>query len=606
MEHRFQINLSGIIDLLSNHLYSSPSVYIRELLQNGVDAIRAREELEAFEGRIHVEVGQTDQGDLQLMFRDNGIGLTEDETHQFLSTIGESSKRGALNRADFIGQFGIGLLSNFIVSDELMMVTRSARETDSEVVQWRGRRDGTYDVSTRTDSSVQPGTTVFLKCKTGSESWFAEEKVFELLERYGALLPYPIEFTSGTSHTVVNEDRAPWLREFENEKDAWKANMEFGRRLFDTEFFDCIPLQSEAGEVDGVAYVLPYSPNPTAPRAHRVYLKGMLLTESSENLLPRWAFFVTCVVNTQSLRPVASREAFYEDATLQETREALGESLRGYLIDLKRRDPRRLKSLISIHSRAIKALAVHDDEFYRMFIDLLSFETSLGRMPMGQIRAQFGEPIRYVPSVDAFRQIAQVAASQSVGVINAGYSYDADLVERLGPIFGSNVSRIDSSDLAETFEELEPEALIAATELLEVARMTLEPFQCMPEVKRFKPDDVPALYLAGDDAQFIRSLEKSQDVADDHWSSILSNLAQGSGPDANARLCLNFNSPLVQKLTRIDDIELLRLSIQMLYVQALLLGHHPLKSNEMAVLNTGLIDLIDRGLASALPGGWIQ
>ncbi len=41
MEHRFQINLRGLIDLLSNHLYSGPEVFVRELLQNGVDAIRA-------------------------------------------------------------------------------------------------------------------------------------------------------------------------------------------------------------------------------------------------------------------------------------------------------------------------------------------------------------------------------------------------------------------------------------------------------------------------------------------------------------------------------------------------------------------------------------
>ncbi len=38
----FQVNLTGLIDLLSNHLYSNPGVFIRELLQNGVDAITAR------------------------------------------------------------------------------------------------------------------------------------------------------------------------------------------------------------------------------------------------------------------------------------------------------------------------------------------------------------------------------------------------------------------------------------------------------------------------------------------------------------------------------------------------------------------------------------
>ena len=46
VDHKFQINLRGIIDLLSNHLYSGPEVFVRELLQNGVDAIRARKHLE--------------------------------------------------------------------------------------------------------------------------------------------------------------------------------------------------------------------------------------------------------------------------------------------------------------------------------------------------------------------------------------------------------------------------------------------------------------------------------------------------------------------------------------------------------------------------------
>lgn len=46
MDFRFQVNLDDIIDLLSHHLYSSPQVYIRELLQNGVDAILSWRPLE--------------------------------------------------------------------------------------------------------------------------------------------------------------------------------------------------------------------------------------------------------------------------------------------------------------------------------------------------------------------------------------------------------------------------------------------------------------------------------------------------------------------------------------------------------------------------------
>ena len=131
MDHRFQVNLRGVIDLLSHHLYSTPGVFVRELLQNATDAIRARQHLEPDHlGSARVELIEKQDGGLPtLLFSDEGVGLTEEELHRFLATIGESSKRETLEarRNDFIGQFGIGLLSCFMVCDELLVVTRSAK-----------------------------------------------------------------------------------------------------------------------------------------------------------------------------------------------------------------------------------------------------------------------------------------------------------------------------------------------------------------------------------------------------------------------------------------------------------------------------------------------
>src|SRR5947199_9000459 len=77
----FQVNLLAIIELLSNHLYSGPQVFMRELLQNCVDAIRARQQVEPnlrSEITIEVIVGR-EGGPSTLLFEDNGIGLTMDE-----------------------------------------------------------------------------------------------------------------------------------------------------------------------------------------------------------------------------------------------------------------------------------------------------------------------------------------------------------------------------------------------------------------------------------------------------------------------------------------------------------------------------------------------
>lgn len=605
MDHKFQINLGGMIDLLSNHLYSSPSVYLRELLQNGVDAIRARRHDDPDPvGHLRIELAQTEDGIPTLFFQDNGIGLTEEETHRFLATIGESSKRAVEeHRADFIGQFGIGLLSCFIVSEEIVMVTRSARDPD-HAIEWRGRADGTYSV-TRKDPTIEVGTTVWLQSKPGSAEWFSPKRVEDLVRQYGGLLPYTIDLVTDAGMVRLNDQDVPWRHTYASRAEEWRALMNFGKRMFQQDFFDCIPLHSEIGDVTGAAYILPYSPNPTAKRAHRVYLKNMLLSEASENLLPTWAFFVTCVVNTNGLRPVASREAFCEDDTLHQTREALGHALRDYLIDLRNHDPERLQALISLHYRAIKSLAIHDDEFFEIFIDVLPFETSLGRMSMGDFRNRYA-PVRYVTSVDTFRQIAQVAVSQGMGIINAGYSYDSDLIEKLPGVLDVEIEKIDSVDLAENFEDIMPEERADIFELMTVADLALQPHKCRADVKKFKPVELPALFLVNDDAKFLRNLEQTREVSSEHWSSILDSLAGSSAASSYAQLCFNFDNPLIRKLARVTNRKVLRTAIQMLYVQSLLMGHHPLNASEMALLNTGLLDLIDLATDDPNSGGWVQ
>ena len=60
-----------------------------------------------------------------------------------------------------------------------------------------------------------------------------------------------------------------------------------------------------------------------------------------------------------------------------------------------------------------------------------------------------------------------------------------------------------------------------------------------------------------------------------------------------AQLCFNYRNSLVQKLLSLTNEALVRSSVEMLYVQSLLLGHYPLKGNEMRLLSDGLNDLIE-------------
>ena len=239
-DYRFQVNLGGMIEILSDHLYSSPDVYIRELLQNGVDAITAREIWEKEQtGRPAAGQGEgacrdasadrniadVSQGTIvleieegrSLVFSDNGQGLTEEEIHQFLAVIGESSKRNPRDgriRTDYIGRFGIGLLSCFMVADEIRMRTRSCKG-NSPVLEWSGKPDGIYTIKELPQASLgrllgdadptaqasqgadagwdmASGTQVILEAKPGREDYFTEKVIRKLLTYYGLLLPFPV------------------------------------------------------------------------------------------------------------------------------------------------------------------------------------------------------------------------------------------------------------------------------------------------------------------------------------------------------------------------------------------------------------------------------
>lgn len=606
MEHRFQVNLGGIIELLSNHTYSSPQVFIRELLQNGVDAIVARNLYQpGHQGEIQIELPDQKPDDAPvLIFTDNGIGLTEEEIHLFLATIGQTSKRDEWlqQRTDFIGQFGVGLLSCFMVSDEVIVVTCSAKE-EGKTIEWRGRADGTYSLEVL-DRKMSPGAEVRLHCKPGSENYFLPDTLRKLASHYGSLLPFPIKFSDATGTTLINQETPPWKESFaapEFERDAY---LEYGRTAFAVEFFDYIPLHSAIGDVQGVAFVLPYSPSLSARKTHRVYLKNMLLSEQTEGLLPDWAFFVKCVVNANSLVPTASREAFYEGETLLVSRAALGEQLRRYLIDLSTENPARLRKLIQLHFLSLKALAVEDEEFFRIIASWLPFETNMGTMTLTEYLKDH-EVVRYMVDLDQFRQTARIAASQSMCVINAGYTYDAALIEKLQDVYPLvPLLMIDSASLTHSFEYLtlaEQDELVA---FLALANEVLEPFKCQVEVRRFSPDELPALYIAGSDVQLQRSIESTKEVTDGFWSSLLDDVARGLDEEALAQLCFNYRNPVVYKITRMKDQDLLRLSVQMLYVQAILLSHRPLNSKEMTLLNEGLLRFIEWG-ADALEG-WVQ
>ena len=612
-QQTFQVDLRGVVDLLSVHLYSTPDVYLRELLQNAVDALTARRQLEpGHVGRIRV---RTAGGALAVT--DDGVGLTEPQVHEFLATVGRSSKRDelGLGRSDFIGQFGIGLLSGFVVADTLEVVTRSV--TGTAPLRWVGNADGTYLLDAG-PADAPVGTTVRVVPRRGEEHRTEPAEVLRLVRHWASLLAVPVDVVTDDGTVVVGGKTLPWAAACEQTvapaayadgrqplvrhvpvlpDDATRAELlAVGTELLGDTFLDAVPLRADVAGVTGVAYVLAHPTHPAGRQRHRVHLRRMLAVEGPVDLLPPWAFYVRCVVDGTELRPTASREQLVSDETLLLTTEALGECLRSHLVMTARQHPERLATLVRVHQRALKALVAHETALLAVFAEHLTISTTFGPMSLADLGRQAADGVlEYAADDDTFRQIAPVASAQGRLVANGGFTYDADLVRGLADITpGLVAARLEAVDLMGVMEEVAEADRAAADQLAAAGTATLAEQQVSVQVRQFDPANVPVLYLHDRAVELQRAVERASDRLDDLWGAATADLA--SAP-ATSTLCLNLRNDLVRRLlphagtTRGDR------AVQVLYVQALLLGHHPLRGSELRLLSGALGALIGEDLA---------
>lgn len=587
-KYLFQVNLKGMIELLSEHIYSAPNVFVRELLQNGIDANTARKSIdENHKGIINVYLNKVNDIP-QLIFEDNGIGLTEEEVHQFLSVIGQSSKRGDFNEKDFIGKFGIGMLSCLVVSHEIVVETRSLLKDKS--VCWRGKADGTYTVEAIANIE-KAGTRVILSPKKEWLPLFEKDELKKNILQFGNALPITINFITDEGTEVLVDKDPVWL----NKESSKEELMEYGRKTFNINFLDAFYLHSEKGEIDGVAYIMPYKVQFSGSKQHKIYLKRMYLCEQASNLLPEWTSFVKCIINTNDLRPTASRESLMDDDIMKEAKKELSNCFKDYLKVLMLNDIKKLSEIINIHHIFIKALAVEDRELLKMFIDYIPFETNKGHMTFLSIKT-YNDIVYYTPSLDDFRQIRRIAGSQGKTVINAAYSFEVDLIQKIKISFPDiRLEKITPQDILDTLSDVVVSDDERYQQFETRANELLKGQYCKAQLKQFDPIDTPAIYVANDEAMSNKNIQNLSNSGNP-FAATLHNFIKKE--DNMPTLCFNKDNEIVQNLIAIEDETLFNSVVHIMYVQALMLGGYPVNKKEMTVFNDALYQLLIMGMSN--------
>ena len=644
----FQVDLRGMVDLLSRNLYSGPRVYVRELLQNAVDAIAARRAIEPdCPQRVTIELGRAD-GAATLTCTDTGVGLTADEVDELLSTIGASSKRDELGlaRGDYLGQFGIGLLSCFMVSPEIVVTSRSARgggsaesagsaDSAAPAVRWRGRTDGTYSVEPVPDSAAdaprEPGAAIALRALP-SEDWLAPETVRALVEEFGHLLPVDIEVRSDDGAvTYHGRGRGPW--EMPRGQAVQWCTDELG-----SEPFDLLDLDVPAAGLHGTIAIMGRAA-PTAEARHTVSVKRMLVTRAAEGLAPDWAYFVRVIADAEHLHLTASRESLVDDDLLETVRETIGGQVRDWIERLGRAAPTRLDAFVAAHAIGLCSVAVEDPEMLGLVARHVPLTTTAGEKTLAELVALAGRGmrVRWTRTVDQFRALADVAAAQGIVLINAGHAYEAEIIaalalhpEALDNAAGiSELALVDPDEILNALTPVTPAEEAEAIDLLRLAGSALTEVDVEVVLRRFDPATTPALYLPDPDlagrraqASSAAGAAASRAAAVGAWSQVLG-VTDPFAAAPRPRLVLNRASALVAQLVAVtgtscpanradpvgratpagprpDEATITRV-LRGLYVQCLLTGHHSLTAKERAWAAQTLSTLLTSALTPSGP-----
>jgi hypothetical protein len=222
---RFEFDRSKMFELIAGEIYNNdPYVFLRELLQNSIDATRVREKLAEEDGysialenfTLSIDVEHKANGDACIKFADSGTGMSLNIIRNYLSVIGKSYYRS--NEFDNLGleiepisRFGVGLISCFEVADSVTIETRNDHQVSEKSDAFKIEIENynhQFRVERLPKDSINVGTAITVKVlgskwRKGEFSDTQNLRVTEYLKAVAGFVKYPIFITESNLTTLI-------------------------------------------------------------------------------------------------------------------------------------------------------------------------------------------------------------------------------------------------------------------------------------------------------------------------------------------------------------------------------------------------------------------
>jgi molecular chaperone HtpG len=449
----------------------------------------------------------------------------------------------------FVGRFGIGILSGFLVADEITIFSRRAG-AEGEPVHWAGHVGGTF--TTRPAAAMQEaGTRVFLRLRPEAAAQFSADDIFEIAQKYGRYLPHPVTFRGGGRTELVTDEAPLWDQALEREE-----LLERGREIFEEVMLSAFPFESAEAGARGIAFIQAESCHASAESTHVVFIKNMLVSERALDIEPAGAPFLRVIMNSDRLRPNAGRDAVMaSDPRLPALRRDIEAALMAHLQFLHRHDSAGCSEVVLRQYRCLAQLATKDKTCLGLLLDYLPMQTTLGRMTLGEVFRRHSGTVEYVTDSTDFQRLQAKARGEGDCIACVETEAAHRLIELVSSVAeGGKARRITSRQYLARFTNQSISPSQREKALLELVAAELAKENC------------GGAFYETDEADEIARLDMG---AEESLERLLS--AEFGEEAASTRLLLNRLHPVVsQMIDGAADAGLLRAWLRMIYHIALL------------------------------------
>jgi len=379
-KHEFQAEVSRLMDIIINSLYTDKQVFLRELISNAADALEKARfhsvQDESFLGETQdMEIKIEHDPDAKtLTLTDTGVGMTKSDLINNLGVVAKSGTTNFLEAmadgadTNLIGQFGVGFYSAFLVADKVTVTSKCNDDAVQHV--WESSADASFTVvADPRGNTLGRGTRVTLHLKEDAHDYLSEDKLKDTAKKYSQFIQFPIyvkikkevdadaeeeeddddeededkddvetsedeekeeeEEKKPSKKTVyeweqVNTQKAIWLR---NKEDVTEEEYNEFYKGISKDYLDPLAYThfNAEGEIEfkSILFLPKKAPfdmmdNYWTKRSEvKLYVRRVLVAEKFDELLPRYLGFVRGVVDSDDLPLNVSREQLQQNKIMK-------------------------------------------------------------------------------------------------------------------------------------------------------------------------------------------------------------------------------------------------------------------------------------------------